>query len=344
MVTDDPSPQDRMLQVILGFWAAQAIHAAARLGLADHLHDRPLTAEELAGATGTHAPSLDRLLRALAGVGVFRRDGDRYALTPLGETLRTGIPGSMRAMLMAVLGNEHYRAWSGLRYSVETGRTAFDYIHGMPVFDYYARNPEDAAVFNDAMTAGSAAVEAAVLDSFDFTPYRKVVDVGGGHGGLLASILRANPDAEGVLFDAPQVVEGATGRLAAEGLSGRCRVVGGDFFEAVPEGGDLYVLKWIVHDWDDERSLAILRNIRRAMAEGGRLLLVESVLGEGEGPSFGHFGDLNMLVMTGGKERTEAEFRALLSGAGFALAGVRPTRSPVALVEAELAGAGLAAA
>jgi SAM-dependent methyltransferase len=344
MSTDDLSPQDRMFQVLVGFWASQAVAAAARLGLADHLHDRPRTADELAAATGTHAPSLARLLRALAGAGVFREDRGRFALTPLGETLRTGVPGSLRGMIMAVLGGEHYRAWGGLLHSVETGRTAFDHIHGMPVFDYYARHPEEAAIFNDAMTSGSAVVESAVLEAFDFSPYRKVVDVGGGHGRFLSSILKAHPRAEGVLFDAPQVVEGAVGRLEAEGLAGRCRVVGGDFFEAVPEGGDLYVMKWIVHDWDDRRSLEILKNCHRAMAEGGALLLVESVLPEGGGASFGHFADLNMMVMTGGKERTEAEFRALLGATGFALTGIRPTRSPVSLVMAEWASIGVAAA
>ena len=250
----------------------------------------------------------------------------------------------MRALFTSVIGGEHYRAWGGLREGVMTGRTAFDEIHGMPVFDYYARNPEAASAFNDAMTAGSAVVEAAVLDAFDFAPYRRIVDVGGGHGGFLAAILRASPGAEGVLFDAPQVVSGAGDRLEAEGVSTRCEVVGGDFFDSVPDGGDLYVLKWIVHDWDDERSLAILRNCRRAVADGGRLLLVEAVLTEGDGSAFGPFADLNMMVMTGGKERTGDEFRALLASAGFDPPSFRATRSPVSLIEAAPARVGVSAA
>src|SRR5690349_14025056 len=158
MSKDHPSPQDRMLQTLLGFWTSQAVYAAATLGLADHLHDRPCTAEELAGLTGTHAPSLARLLKALASAGIFRETKGRFTLTPLGETLRTDAPGSLRAMIMAVLGGEHYRAWGGLLHSIKTGQTAFDHLHGLPVFDYYARHPEEAAIFNDAMTSASAVV------------------------------------------------------------------------------------------------------------------------------------------------------------------------------------------
>src|SRR5262245_4099906 len=338
MSANERSPRDQVFQTIADFWAAQAVHAAARLGLADHLAERPRSAAELAAATRTHAPSLARLLRALAAVGVLRESAGRYRLTPFGEALRTGTPGSLRPLVLTVLGGEHYRAWGSLPHSIETGQPAFDHVHGQSVWDYYSRHPEEAAVFNDAMTAGTAAVAPAVLEAFDFSPYRTVVDVGGGHGNFLASILEANPDARGVVFDAPHVVAGARAQLAARGLAGRCEAVGGDFFESVPAGGDLYVMKWIIHDWDDRRALAILRNCRRAIGNsGGRLLLVEFVLSEG-GEAFGPLVDLDMLVMAGGKERTEDEHRSLLAEAGFRLTVVRPTRSKVSLVEAEPAG------
>jgi hypothetical protein len=324
-----------MFQTFADFWTAHAIHAAARYCLADHLAERPRSAEELAATTRTHAPSLARLLRALVAAGLFRESAGRYSLTPLGETLRTGTPGSMRPLVLAVLGGEQFRAWGSLQHSLETGQTAFDHVYGQSIWDYYHRHPEAAAVFNDAMTAGTATVGPAVLEAFDFSPFRTIVDIGGGHGGFLASILEANASTRGIVFDAPSVVAGTREHLRSRGLAGRCEAVGGNFFESVPAGGDLYVMKWIIHDWDDRRALVILRNCRRAMgSSGGRLLLIDSVLSENGSP-FGPFLDLNMLVMTGGKERTEGEFRALLAEAGFALRKVHPTRSNVSLVEAE---------
>jgi hypothetical protein len=336
-MSNDRSPQDRVFQTLVDFWAARAVHAAARLGLADHLAERPRSAAELAAATRTHTPSLARLLRALHAAGLLRESAGRYRLTPFGEALRTGAPGSLRSLVLWALGGEHYRAWGSLLHSIETGRTAFDHVYGQSLWDYYARHPEAAGVFNDAMTEGTAALSPAVLEAFDFSPYRTVLDVGG-HGGFLASVLESNPDARGVIFDAPHVVAGARDQLAARGLAGRCEAVGGDFFESVPAGGDLYVMKWIIHDQDDRRALVILRNCRRAIASsGGRLLLIEFVLSE-DGEPFGRFVDLDVLVMAGGKERTAGEFRSLLAEAGFALRGVRATRSKVSLVEAEPAG------
>jgi hypothetical protein len=342
MSVADHSPQDQVFQTLADFWTAQAVHAAARLGLADHLAEGPRSAAELAASTRTHAPSLARLLRALAAAGLLRESAGRYRLTPFGEALRTDAPGSLRPLVLWALGGEQNRAWGSLLHSIETGRPAFDHVYGQSLWDYYARHPEAAAGFNDAMTAGTAAVGPAVLEAFDFSPYRTVVDVGGGHGRFLASILESNPNARGVVFDAPHVVAGAREHLADRGLGGRCEVVGGDFFESVPAGGDLYVLKWILHDWDDRRALVILRNCRRALASsGGRLLLIEFVLSE-DGEPFGPMVDLNLLAMAGGQERTEGEFRSLLAEAGFELTGVRATRSKVRLVEAEPVPAGRA--
>jgi SAM-dependent methyltransferase len=324
-----------MIDLISGFWIARAVYLAAKLGIADHLHDQSRSAAELAELTGTHPPSLYRVLRALASVDVVEEDDrGRFALTHLGATLRTGMPGSLRAFAISELGEDHYAAWGEALHSVQTGGIAFDHIFGMPVWQYYAQHPANARIFDESMTGITQMIEAAVLAGYDFAPYAQVVDVGGGHGGLLAAILRTNPKAKGVLFDAPQVVAGAAARLESAGLAGRCEWIGGDFFDAVPTGGDLYILKWIIHDWNDEQSLDILRNCRRAMNPGGKLLLVESVIPRGDEPYLGKLIDLVMLVMTGGRERTEGEFRDLLAAAGFRLTQVIPTRSPSRVIEA----------
>ncbi len=332
----DVPPSVAMLQMISGFWISRALYIVAKLGLADHLRDKHKTADELAAATGTHAPSLYRVLRALSSVGVFVEDDKRgFALTPLSETLRTDVPGSLRAFTTVELGEEHYPAWGELLHSVKTGEIAFDHAFGMPVWKFFEQNPENAKTFNDAMTGLTLAVNDAVLSSYDFSSISKIIDVGGGHGSLIASILKANPQMKGVLFDAPSVAEGAQSRIEVEGVADRCEVVAGDFFQSVPGGGDAYILKWIIHDWDDERSITILRNCHRAMTENGKLLLVEAVVPRGSEPHFSKFIDLNMLVMTGGRERTENEYRMLLEASGFKLTRIIPTESPMSVIEGE---------
>lgn len=329
------TPQVAMLQMISGFWISRAIYIIAKLGIADHLAGGPKTADEIAAATNANAGAIYRVFRALSSVGVLTVDADqRFGLTPLSETLRTDAPGSLRAFATVELGEEHYPAWGELLYSVKTGGIAFDKHFGMPIWEFFAKNPENARTFDDAMTNVSLAVKDAVLASYDASTIRKLVDIAGGHGSLLASILKANPEMKGVLFDLPDVAEGARNRIEAEGLSDRCEVVAGDFFKSVPEGADAYIMKWIIHDWDDERSIAIFKNIRRAMAEGGKLLLVEAVVPAGNEPHFSKFIDLNMLVMTGGRERTEEEYRQLLEAGGFKLTKVIPTESPVSIIEA----------
>jgi ubiquinone/menaquinone biosynthesis C-methylase UbiE len=324
-----------MLQMIAGFWVSRAIYAVAKLGIADLVADAPQTVEELAAATQTHAPSLYRVMRALASVRVFTQTSDkRFAQTPLSATLRTDAQGSLRWLAMTELGEEHYPAWEELLYSIQTGERAFDRRFGKNVWEFFAENPENARIFNNAMTGTTAVVTEAVLGAYDFSALRRIVDVGGGQGELLASILKANERASGVLFDAPQVVTGAGARLEAAGVADRCEIVGGDFFESVPAGADAYTLKWILHDWDDEQSTRILKNVRRAITDGGRLSVVEAVVPPGDEPHFGKFIDLNMLVMTGGRERTEEEFRALLDASGFRLARVVATPSPVSIIEA----------
>ncbi len=324
-----------MSQMISGFWVSRAIYIAAKLGIADYLQKQPKTAEELAAITNTHAPSLYRVLRALASVGVFVEDDNhRFGLTPIAATLQTDAPESLRFMAIAELGLEHYLGWGNLLHSVKTGKTAFDRATGMSLWDYYAQHPEDGKSFDRAMTDLTATLIEAFLDSYDFSSLNTVVDVGGGRGSLIAAILKANPTLKGILFDVPSVIEDAPPQLVANSVVERCALVAGNFFESVPVGGDAYLLKWIVHDWDDEKAIAILKNCHQAMQDNGRLLLIEQVISPGNEPSFGKLLDLNMLVMMGGRERTETEFRSLLQAAGFQLTRIIPTVSSMSAIEA----------
>ena len=329
-------PQIQMIQFITGFWTSRAVHVAAKLGIADLLQSGPKTATELAAATDTHAPSLYRIMRALTSVGLFKRESDdRFALTPLSETLISGVPGSVRAFIISELGQEHYPAWGNLMHSVKTGEIAFDNAFGKDIWKYFAENPEDAAVFNDSMSGMTAAANEAILSVYDFSQFGKVIDIGGGHGGLITSILQKNPQVKGVLFDAPPVIEGARPKLENAGLAARYETVAGNFFEAVPAGGDAYVMKWIIHDWEDEKAIRILKNCREHMQSNSRMIIVDCVVPENDQPDFSKTFDLNMMVMTGGKERTEAEFRELLAAAGFKLLRVIPTDVPTSIVEAQ---------
>ncbi len=323
-----------MLQIISGFWISRAVYVIAKLGIPDLLKSGPKTAEELASATEMHAPSLYRILRALASVGVVTCDeGKRFAQTPVSETLVTDAPGSLRWFAVSELGQEHYPAWGNLMHSVKTGEIAFDNFFGVDIWKYFQQNPEDAAVFNNSMSSVTAVTNEAITSLYDFSGIEKLVDVGGGHGGLITSLLKSNPEMKGVLFDAPQVIEGARAKIEAAGLAERCETVAGDFFKAVPAGGDAYIMKWIIHDWDDERAITILKNCRDQMPANGRLILVDCVVPETNEPHFSKFIDLNMLVMTGGKERTAKEFEELLAAAGFKLLRVIPTELPTSIVE-----------
>ncbi len=335
MNPNDSTAQIQMIQLISGFWVSRAIHLAAKLGLADEMQEgQPISAAELAEATGAHAPSLYRLMRALASVGIFVEDEDkRFDLTPLGAILKSNVPGSMRALAISELGEVHYKAWGDAMHSIKTGEIAFDHVFGMSAWDYFTKHPENAQIFNQSMTELTRLVEGAVLESYDFSSFGKIVDVGGGHGSLLTSILKKNPHAKGVLFDSPQVIGGAQNRIQAEGLAERCETVAGDFFEFVPAGGDAYIMKHIIHDWDDKQSVAILRQCRSAIKEDGKLLLVEQVILPGNEPQLGKFSDLIMLVMTGGRERTEQEYSDLYAAAGFKLTNIIQTQSPVSVIE-----------
>ena len=331
-----PPPDAMLAQLIFGKCVAMAISVAAKLRIADKLAAGPKSAADLARETDTHAPSLYRVLRALASVGVFAEDADgRFRLTPMAEYLRTGVPGSMRGVADYFGSDWSWRPWGHLLDSVRTGETAFDRVFGEPCFDYLAKHPEESAVFNEGMTGFSSLVAPSVVEAYDFSKFGTIVDVGGGHGFLLTAVLKANPKARGVVFDAPHVVEGAAGPIRAAGLADRCRAEGGDFFQAVPAGGDAYLMKHIIHDWPDDKATAILKNCRKGVKPGGKLLLVELVIKPGNEPDLGKILDLEMLVLPSGRERTEAEYARLFAGAGWKLTRVVPTKSPAQVIEGE---------
>lgn len=325
----------RMFEMVTHFWVARAVHAGTVLGLPDHVAERPRTSVELAAVTGADPRSLHRLLRALAGVGVLGVDEQgRYATTALGDTLRTDVPGSLASFVQLELGAAHHGTWGLLAESVRTGEPVFAAASGHPIWEYFERTPEMADHLGKAMTGLTAMVADAVLEVFDFSSYGKIVDVGGGEGGFLGAILGAHPEASGVVLDLPHVVANGRSRIAEAGLADRCELVGGSFFEKVPEGGDLYTMKWVLHDWNDESSIEILKSVRRVIPEDGRLLVVDTVVPEGGGFSPSKIIDLNMMVLSGGQERTAEEFRALLDAAGFTLTRILPTSSPSSVIEA----------
>lgn len=332
--TESVNPAAACMGLITGFWVSAAVYATAKLSIADYLKDGPVSAEALAEKTDTDPASLYRLLRALAGVGVFSETGPRsFALTPVGNHLRSDVPGSLRAF--AILGHEiGWMSWSGLGYTLKTGKTAFEHVHGKEYYAYLKENPEHAELFGEAMTGFVSMNGMAVAKAYDFKKLSSVVDVGGGQGALMSAILKASPSVKGVVFDLPEAAEGARMKLEREGLSGRCDFMPGDFFASVPSGAGAYILASVLHNWDDEKGLAILRNCRKAMTENAVLLVVEMVIPQGDAPFFGKLLDLNMMVNLGGRERTEAEYNELLSGAGFKLARVIPTFTPSSLIEA----------
>ena len=329
MSTQQIPPSFALFTMVTGYYVSRAIYVVAKLGIADHLSEGPRRVDDLAAATGTHAPSLKRVLRLLASVGVFTEEADsRFALTPIGACLRAGVPGSMRAAAL-LFGGVTQQAWGDLLRSVETGEPAFRRVFGMDSFDYMAQHPDEAANFDAAMADFTKHIATAVVAAYDFSPFRRIVDVGGGNGALLAGILKANPSLAGVLFDLPQVADRAIAPMRELGLADRCEIVGGDFFKAVPAGGDAYLLKHVIHDWNDDRAAEILRNCRRAMGAEAKLLILEGVypprIDQSDESRGAAANDVNMLVCTGGRQRSEAEFRNLYEAAGFRLTRILPT-------------------
>jgi hypothetical protein len=331
-----PPPGAALLQLLVGRWISQGISTAAELGLADVLAGGALAPDAIAARIDAHAPTLRRLLRALASVGIFVEDADgRFANTPLSEMLRSDVAGSLRGMAQHVGHPASVRAWTDLTASVRTGEPAFRRVHGKEFFEHLEEAPDHAAAFDHAMHGVSGTETAAVLDAYDFNGTRVLVDVGGGDGTLLRAILGRHPELRGVVYDLESVVARTRARLGAYPEGPRMQVVGGSFFESVPAAGDTFLLKHIIHDWNDERCLTILRNIRRVIPADGRLLIIDAVLQPGNDPHFGKILDLEMIALTeGGCERTEAEFAALLTASGFVLAKVVPTAAPTSIVDA----------
>ncbi|HEY8106350.1 MAG TPA: methyltransferase [Gemmatimonadales bacterium] len=330
------TPFDTMRQMVTGCLVSQLTYVAAKLGIADRLADGPKTAAQLAAAVDAHPQSLYRVLRALAALGVFTEDADgRFALTPLAGPLRRDVPDSLHAFAL-MWGDTFWPACGSLLHCVRTGQTAFDHLHGMGAFEYMHQHPQAAEIFDEAMSNLTRVQAAAVVAAYDFSGVRTLVDVGGGKGTLLAAVLRANPGMRGVLYERPDVLPAARRALEDEGMLARCELKRGDFFASVPEGGDAYTLKDVVHDWDDERASAILVNCARAMGRQARLLLIERGLPPRNVSGPGKMVDVVMLAMTGGRERTEPEYADLLSRAGLRLARVVPTGSESMVLEAVL--------
>jgi hypothetical protein len=319
-------------RLINGYPITQAVHVAAVLGLSDLLAGSPRTVADLAARTDTHPESLARLLRALTACGLYRVEEDgRYANTELGDALRSDAPGSP-AGWAAFVGRPYYwQAWSSLLHSVRTGENAFRHVHGEGVWAYRESHPEEQAAFDRAMTTMSQGVAQAVAEAFDFGRYGTVVDVGGGRGALLGAVLSRHPGVRGVLVDQPAVIAGA--ELPPD-IAGRCESVAADFFVAVPPGGDVYLLKWIIHDWPDPESVQILSNVSAVLPDDGAVVLVEQLLDEGPDPARTAFSDLNMLVAPGGRERTRQEYAALFERAGLTLQDVIPTATDAFLLVA----------
>ena len=324
------------MQVAFSYMATSSLYAALSLNVPDHLAGGPRTAAELARATNANEDAIFRVLRLLASLGLFEETAPRtFALTAAGGMLRKDVPGSLRGIAIFISDPMHYRIYANIMHSMTTGKPASEFTWGMPPFEYLAKDQEYSKTFNDAMTSFSAPIAGAAIDAYDFSTIGTLVDVAGGHGEVLMSILKANPKMRGIVTDLGHVVEGAKPRIASAGLSDRMQAVPCDFFKSVPEGGDAYIMKHIIHDWDDERASVILKSIATAMgSKKGTVILLESVIAAGGQPDLGKFIDIEMLLFPGGKERSEEEFRSLFDRSGFTLTKIVPTKSPVSVIEA----------
>jgi hypothetical protein len=325
-----------IFELATAYMISAALHVAVRLGIPDRLADGPARVDALAAATGVDPDRLYRVLRALASVGIFEEQGYRqFAANPPAALLRSG-PGSLRDLALFMTNGLHFQVYAEMLHSVRTGQPAVERVTGKPVFEAFAAGTEDSRLFNDAMTSMSAAVMPAVLSAYDFSEIGVLVDVAGGHGHVLASILREYPNLRGILFDLEHVVAGAHEHVRSLGVGDRCHIVHGNFFEGVPGGADGYLMKHIIHDWDDDQAVAILANIRKALdyRPYGRLVLIEAIIPAGPQADLGKLIDLEMMLMPGGRERTEEEFDALLARAGFEMTRIVPTGSPLSVIEA----------
>jgi hypothetical protein len=332
--TDVP-PEAVLTQLMLGSLASQVVYVAAKLGIADLLVDGPKPVAELALSTNTDEASLYRILRALSSLGVFAEKPNRvFESTAIAQPLLSGRKNSLRDVVIFMGEDWHWDVWGQTLYSVQTGKPAWGKVHGAEVFEYFAENKEPARIFDQAMSSFTGIAADAVVEAYDFSGIETLVDIAGGQGRLLTGILEANPTTKGVLFDLPHVIEGAREKVRATNAASRIQFTTGDFFVSVPTGGDAYIMKHIIHDWDDARAITILQNIRKSMNPGGRVLLVEALIVEGNANDFGKLLDIEMLVSPGGKERTETEYSELFAKAGLKLTRIVPTKSPYSVIEA----------
>ncbi|HEY8749310.1 MAG TPA: methyltransferase [Tepidisphaeraceae bacterium] len=336
--SSQPPLHVQLIDMARAHWVSQIVYVTAKLGLADHLANGARGAEELAGPTGTHAPSLYRLMRTLTHLGILTDDtAKRFTLTEMGATLKTGAPGAARSTILTVASGWFTSGFGELLYSLQTGKSGFEKSLGMPIFQWLAENPEEASRFSETMIGFHWTEAPAVAAAYDFSGAKTIVDVGGATGHFLSAVLERHPQPHGILFDLPHVVRDAGAVISSHGLSNRISVESGSFFETVPSGGDTYILSHIIHDWSEDQCLTILANCRRAMPKDARLLIVEMVIPPGNTPHPGKILDIMMLVGPGGQERTEQEYSALLNKAGFRLTRVVPTASPASVVEAVIA-------
>jgi hypothetical protein len=332
------APHVQLIQMGQAFAVSRIVYATAKLGLADQLASGPKSAAELADPMHVHAPSLYRLMRTLVSLGILAEGTEqRFALTEVGEALKTGAPGSARSSVIFNGSPWLQSGWDNLVYSVQTGKSGFEKAQGVAFFDYLAQNPEDASLFSETMVGLNRHEPPAIAAAYDFSAFKTIVDVGGATGNMLAAVLTNHATPRGVLFDRPHVVNDAPALLDARGVSNRVTIETGDFFKSVPASGDAYILSHIIHDWNDDQCLTILGHVRKAMNPVGRLLIVEMVLPPGNMPHSGKMRDMGMLVTMGGQERTEAEYGLLLGKAGFRLTRVVPTSSAASILEAEVA-------
>ena len=333
----EPPPHAQLVQMATAHWTSHILYVAAKLSVADHLAKEAKRADELAAVTKTHAPSLGRFMRTLAHLGLVTEDETaRFALTPLGEALKTGAQGAARSAVLTLASPWITGGWERLLESVQTGRPGLEQALGMPIFDWLARHPEEASLFSETMVSFHGTEPAAVAAAYDFSGMATIVDVGGATGNLLAAILAKHSGCRGILYDLPHVVRDAPKLIQARGLADRVTIESGSFFERIPQGGDAYLLSHIIHDWTEEQCLTILGHCRRALKPTGRVMIIEMVLPAGNVPHPGKMLDMMMLVGPGGQERTEPEYRDLLNKAGLRLARVIPTDSAVSVVEAVL--------
>jgi len=323
----------RLSNMIHGMFYTQLIFVAAKLNLADLLKDGGKPIKELALATGTLELRLYRMMRALASVGIFTESKPKYfELTPLAELLQSGSPGSQKNLAIKMGSKWYLHAWANILHSVQQEKSAFD--DNADLFEYLQNHPADAAVFNHAMTFTSQMQAAAICHAYDFSGVKTIVDIAGGYGFLLSVILKAHPTLKGMIFDKPYVIKTVRARFKADGLDQRCRIIEGDFFDSIPEGSDVYILKHVIHNWDDAHAVTILKNCRKAMKANSRILVIDAIIPV-KNPSFKEiWSDIEMMVMlSNGRERTKSEFKNLFDQAGFKLNKIIPTSSELSIIE-----------